>query len=58
MLLNLSTIGAALFVAPLFRDHGVEPVYAFGGRRDGGGLLQLAVQVPALLKLAWSRALG
>jgi putative peptidoglycan lipid II flippase len=35
VLLNLCTIGAALFVAPLFRDHGIEPVYALGGGGDG-----------------------
>ena len=35
---TLSTIGAALFVAPLFRDHGVEPVYALAVGVMVGGL--------------------
>ena len=34
--------------APWFKSQGIEPVYALGGGVMLGGLLQLAVQVPAL----------
>ncbi|HEX5310516.1 murein biosynthesis integral membrane protein MurJ [Aquabacterium sp.] len=58
VLLNVSTIGAALFVAPLFRNHGIEPVYALAVGVMVGGLLQLAVQVPALLKIGMVPRIG
>ncbi|WP_374258518.1 murein biosynthesis integral membrane protein MurJ [Aquabacterium sp.] len=58
VLLNLSTILAALFVAPQFRDHGIEPVYALAVGVMVGGVLQLGVQVPALLKIGMVPRLG
>jgi putative peptidoglycan lipid II flippase len=51
VLLNLAMIGAAWLGAPWFQSLGIEPVYALGGGVMLGGLLQLAVQVPALLRL-------
>jgi putative peptidoglycan lipid II flippase len=52
VLLNLSTIGCAWLGAPLLAARGIEPVYAMAGGVMLGGLLQLGIQVPALLKLA------
>ena len=51
VLLNLAMIGALLFGVPWFKTLGVEPIYAMAGGVMLGGLLQLAVQVPALKKL-------
>jgi putative peptidoglycan lipid II flippase len=51
VLLNLSMIGAAWLGAPWLAGRGIEPVYALGGGVMLGGLLQLAVQVPALYRL-------
>ena len=58
VLLNLSTIGAAVVVAPLFERHGIEPVYALAVGVMLGGLLQLGVQVPALLKIGMVPRIG
>jgi putative peptidoglycan lipid II flippase len=58
VLLNLCTIGAALFVAPLFERHGIEPVYALAVGVMVGGVLQLGVQVPALLKIGMAPRIG
>ncbi|NML87264.1 murein biosynthesis integral membrane protein MurJ [Polaromonas sp.] len=51
VLLNLSMIGAAWLGAPWFKTLDVEPVYALAAGVMLGGALQLAVQVPALLRL-------
>ena len=51
VLLNLSMIGAAWLGAPWFKTLGVEPVYALAAGVMLGGAMQLAVQVPALLRL-------
>ena len=51
VLLNVAMILAAWLGAPYFTAHGVEPVYALAVGVMVGGMLQLAVQVPALLKL-------
>ncbi len=51
VLLNLSMIAAAWVGAPWFKAHGIEPIYALGGGVMLGGILQLAVQIPALLSL-------
>ncbi|MEY4766956.1 MAG: murein biosynthesis integral rane protein MurJ [Pseudomonadota bacterium] len=58
VLLNLSVIGAAWGLSPLFREHGIEPVYALAVGVMIGGLLQLAVQVPALLRIGMVPRLG
>jgi putative peptidoglycan lipid II flippase len=58
VLLNLSMIGAAWWGAPFFGQHGIEPVYALAGGVMAGGLLQLAVQIPALLKLGLLPEIG
>jgi putative peptidoglycan lipid II flippase len=52
VLLNLCMIAAAWLLAPWFKAKGIEPIYAMAVGVMAGGLLQLAVQLPAL------RALG
>ena len=51
VLLNVAMIAAAWLGAPWFKANGIEPVYALGAGVMVGGVLQLAVQVPALLQL-------
>ncbi len=58
VLLNLSVIGAAWFLAPLFRSHGIEPVYALAVGVMVGGVLQLAVQFPALRQIGMTPRIG
>ena len=58
VLLNLAMIGAAWLGAPWFRSMGIEPVYALGAGVMLGGMLQLAVQVPALLRLGLLPRIG
>ena len=48
VLLNLSVIGATVLGAPLFRRWGFDPVLAVAVGVMVGGVLQLAIQVPAL----------
>jgi putative peptidoglycan lipid II flippase len=48
VLLNLSMIGAAIFLAPLLDRHGIRPIHALSAGVMIGGVLQLALQVPAL----------
>ncbi|MEO7400131.1 MAG: murein biosynthesis integral membrane protein MurJ [Polaromonas sp.] len=58
VLLNLSMIGAAWLGAPWFKTLGIEPVYALGAGVMLGGVLQLAVQVPALLRIGMLPKIG
>lgn len=51
VLLNVAMIGAAWWGAPLLARAGLEPIYALAGGVMLGGLLQLAVQIPALARL-------
>ncbi|MEI7783262.1 MAG: murein biosynthesis integral membrane protein MurJ [Betaproteobacteria bacterium] len=51
VLLNLAMIAAAWWGAPALQARGIEPIYAMAGGVMLGGMLQLAVQVPALLRL-------
>ena len=51
VLLNLAMIAAAWFGAPWLKTQGIEPIYALAAGVMVGGALQLAVQVPALLKI-------
>jgi putative peptidoglycan lipid II flippase len=51
VLLNLAMIAAAWWGAPWFKTLGIEPIYALAGGVMLGGALQLAVQIPALLRL-------
>ena len=58
VLLNLSVIGAAWLLMPHFRDWGFEPVYALAVGVIVGGLLQSAVQVPALRRIGMMPSIG
>ncbi|MES2685314.1 MAG: murein biosynthesis integral membrane protein MurJ [Pseudomonadota bacterium] len=58
VLLNLSMIGAAWLGAPWFKAQGIEPIYAMGAGVMLGGLLQLSVQIPALLKIGLLPKIG
>ncbi len=51
VLLNLAMIAAAWWGAPVLQARGIEPIYAMAAGVMVGGLLQLAVQVPALMRL-------
>jgi putative peptidoglycan lipid II flippase len=51
VLLNLAWIGAALWLAPAFKQRGIPPIYAIAAGVMLGGLLQLAVQWPALRRI-------
>lgn len=51
VLLNLCMIAAAWWGAPLLERRGIEPIFAMVGGVMAGGVLQLAVQVPALHRL-------
>ncbi len=63
VLLNLAMIVAAWLLAPRFAARGIEPIYALAFGVLGGGVLQLAIQLPALHRLgllprigvSWSR---
>ena len=58
VLLNLSMIAAAWLLAPWLKARGTEPIFALAGGVMLGGLLQLAVQVPALQKLGLLPRIG
>jgi putative peptidoglycan lipid II flippase len=51
VLLNLAMIGAALLLVPVFERAGIERIYALAVGVMVGGVLQLAVQIPALARL-------
>ena len=51
VLLNLSVVGATWVGVPLLRARGIEPVYAMAIGVMLGGVLQLALQAPALMKI-------
>lgn len=51
VLLNLAMIAAAWWAAPALQARDIEPIYAMAGGVMLGGLLQLAIQVPALMRL-------
>jgi len=56
VLLNLAMIGAIALGAPWFRSLGIEPIYALCIGVMGGGVLQLAIQLPALRAIGmWPR---
>src|SRR5690606_2297211 len=51
VLLNVALIGSIVLGAPLFRRWGIEPIYAQCVGVMVGGVLQLALQIPALRRL-------
>jgi len=58
VLLNLAMIAAAGWGAPWFGRIGIEPIYAMAAGVMGGGVLQLAVQGPALARLGLLPRMG
>ncbi|PXW94175.1 putative peptidoglycan lipid II flippase [Sphaerotilus hippei] len=58
VLLNLCMILAAWLLAPRFAAHGIPPIYAVAAGVMAGGVLQLAVQVPALRRIQALPRLG
>ncbi|MES2716439.1 MAG: murein biosynthesis integral membrane protein MurJ [Pseudomonadota bacterium] len=58
VLLNLSVIAAALLLVPWLRGRGIETIYALAAGVMLGGVLQLAIQVPALLKIGMLPRVG
>lgn len=58
VLLNICMIGAAWWGAPWFRSMGIEPIYAMAAGVMLGGMLQLAVQIPALTRLGLLPRIG
>ena len=58
VLLNLSLISSIVLGAPLFRRYGIEPIYAQCIGVMVGGILQLALQIPALRALGMLPRIG
>jgi len=58
VLLNLSMILAAWLGAPWFASLGIEPIFAMTGGVMLGGVLQLGVQVPVLMRLGHLPRIG
>lgn len=58
VLLNLCMVGAAWGLAPVFAARGIEPIYSMAVGVMLGGVLQLAVQVPALRRLGLMPRIG
>jgi putative peptidoglycan lipid II flippase len=58
VLLNLCMIAAAWLGAPQLAARGIEPIYAMAGGVMAGGVLQLAVQLPALLRMGLLPRIG
>jgi putative peptidoglycan lipid II flippase len=52
VLLNIATILAAWIGAPWFRQMGWEPIYALAFGVLLGGVLQLGIQIPALMQIS------
>jgi len=51
ILLNAAVIAAAWWLAPRFTAWGIEPIYALAVGVMIGGVAQLAIQVPALVRI-------
>ena len=58
VLLNLAVIAAAWWGVPLFKAWGIAPVYALAAGVMLGGVLQLAVQLPALARIGCFPRIG
>lgn len=58
VLLNVAVILAAWLLVPQFARWGFEPAYALAAGVMAGGVLQLAVQVPALLRIGCLPRIG
>ncbi len=58
VLLNLASIGAALWLGPQFERWGIPPMYAQAVGVMVGGVLQLAIQIPALNRIGALPTIG
>ncbi len=58
VLLNLSFIAAAALLAPRMAAWGIEPIFALAVGVMVGGVLQLAVQLPALARIGMLPRIG
>jgi len=58
VLLNLAAIGAAWWLGPQFQRWGIQPIYAQAVGVMVGGVLQLAIQVPALSRIRALPSIG
>src|SRR5262245_42880384 len=58
VLLNLAVIAATLWGAPWFATLGIEPIYAVACGTVLGGVVQLAIQLPALRAVGYLPRLG
>lgn len=58
VLLNICMIGAAWLGAPWFQRMGYEPIYAMAAGVMAGGVLQLAIQLPALARIGMLPRVG
>jgi putative peptidoglycan lipid II flippase len=51
VLLNVAVIAASLLLAPWMQAHGIPPIHALSAGVLLGGMLQLGIQIPALIKV-------
>ncbi len=58
VLLNIAVIGAAWWLTPWFQQWGTQPIYALAVGVVVGGVLQLAVQLPALRRIGQLPRIG
>jgi putative peptidoglycan lipid II flippase len=58
VLLNVCMIGAAWLGAPQLEARGIEPIFAMAGGVMLGGILQLGVQIPVLVRLGLMPRIG
>jgi len=58
VLLNVAMIAAVLLLAPRLERAGIAPIYSLAAGVMLGGVLQLAVQVPALLRIGHLPRIG
>ncbi|MEO6408046.1 MAG: murein biosynthesis integral membrane protein MurJ [Burkholderiaceae bacterium] len=58
VLLNVALIAAAWWLAPWFARSGIEPIYALAVGVMVGGVLQLAIQLPALWRIGGLPRIG
>ncbi len=58
VLLNLASIAAAVWLGPQFQRWGIAPIYAQAVGVMVGGVLQLAIQVPALKSVGALPSIG
>ncbi|MBC7731933.1 MAG: murein biosynthesis integral membrane protein MurJ [Bacteriovorax sp.] len=58
VLLNLAAIAAAWWLGPQFMRWGIEPIYAQAVGVMLGGVLQLAIQIPALRRIGALPSIG